>query len=578
MNSRMMHGLRELTCFLAVGMILGVLGTTVAVAAEIWADAFDEWCDPDPGPGDADKCSTGTPPNEDAFWYYYPEDPLDACSGGGDWAKHQLKQEHVEDGEGYSVKVAQDILLVRHAHDLAHEILANPDNALGKTAVNGSGEILDSSDPDYVDPATITTVLKGRHQFYTLGGSSGNNVFYVEWCGGDDRAPVNWTMFNCFTQYHGYPGPPDDENEKGKWRSPVLKTTDGTVHASFALGVFALIDPYPCDLAAGRYSTEYTPVAFDGLNWVSLEGLPNTVDGWNRFEYFIGTDYIEIRMKPGGGSWAKTRIQRQYVGPFNKVAMGTPQGVSHDPPRCERAEWDNSKACVGGLNNGDPCTAAEDCPPSIGTCVSDACFGGSNHGAACSTDDDCPDYEECWWIPKSYVYGKTVNAVTYEELHLEDGVFTGPDAEGACCLGDGGCIQASDESECTGLGGIYAGNFTYCASTVCTGACCPRALMDSCEDIGFNECDGHFQGVGTTCDSVECPCPDPFADVDGDGDVDHDDFGVFQACFTGFGGDVTVECACLDWDENGNIDGDDFAAFEACASGPGVPLDAACDD
>jgi len=168
-----------------------------------------------------------------------------------------------------------------------------------------------------------------------------------------------------------------------------------------------------------------------------------------------------------------------------------------------------------------------------------------------------------------------------DDVWLVDGVFVpGSEPEGACCLGDGSCVQASNESECTGLGGIYAGNFTSCETAVCTGACCPLGIMGDCEATGFNQCDGNFQGVGTTCDTVECPCPDPFADVDGDGDVDQADFGVFQLCFTGRGGGVPAGCECLNHDvgaDDPDIDEDDWGAFEDCASGPDVPADPSCD-
>lgn len=76
-------------------------------------------------------------------------------------------------------------------------------------------------------------------------------------------------------------------------------------------------------------------------------------------------------------------------------------------------------------------------------------------------------------------------------------------------------------------------------------------------------------------------CSDPFADADGDGDADGDDFGRFQACYTGEGGGVPEGCRCFDRDNAGEGDGDidtlDFTAFQQCAGRAAVPPNPACD-
>ncbi len=74
---------------------------------------------------------------------------------------------------------------------------------------------------------------------------------------------------------------------------------------------------------------------------------------------------------------------------------------------------------------------------------------------------------------------------------------------GACCLGDGNCVN-TDDSGC----GVLAGDFVperNCAQVDCKGACCLptkacfEATRDSCGVAG-----GSFQGPETTC-SVHCP-------------------------------------------------------------------------
>ena len=61
------------------------------------------------------------------------------------------------------------------------------------------------------------------------------------------------------------------------------------------------------------------------------------------------------------------------------------------------------------------------------------------------------------------------------------------------------------------------------------------------------------------------------ADFDGDGDVDQEDFGYFQACYSGPG--ILPETGCEDADLNGDddVDLDDFAIFESCVGGANQP-------
>ncbi|NLU20314.1 MAG: hypothetical protein GXW89_06440 [Phycisphaerae bacterium] len=73
-----------------------------------------------------------------------------------------------------------------------------------------------------------------------------------------------------------------------------------------------------------------------------------------------------------------------------------------------------------------------------------------------------------------------------------------------------------------------------------------------------------------------------FADPDDDYDVDQEDFGVFQACFSGAGVPAADGCERFDRPQAGfprgdnDVDEDDLAAFLACVSGPAVPLNEGC--
>jgi hypothetical protein len=74
--------------------------------------------------------------------------------------------------------------------------------------------------------------------------------------------------------------------------------------------------------------------------------------------------------------------------------------------------------------------------------------------------------------------------------------------------------------------------------------------------------------------------PPPFApvDFDHDTDVDQEDFGVFQACYSGQGitqGQLSCAGARLDMDDD--VDQADFEIFlQKCLSGPGVTANTAC--
>ncbi len=62
-------------------------------------------------------------------------------------------------------------------------------------------------------------------------------------------------------------------------------------------------------------------------------------------------------------------------------------------------------------------------------------------------------------------------------------------------------------------------------------------------------------------------CHNPAADADGDSDVDMDDFGKFQACYTGQIDLISDNsCRCFDRNSDNHIEEVDFNAFNTCAS------------
>ena len=105
----------------------------------------------------------------------------------------------------------------------------------------------------------------------------------------------------------------------------------------------------------------------------------------------------------------------------------------------------------------------------------------------------------------------------------EDSFCGGCTGEGACCLPAGGCISPVSILECVNRGGVFYGETwsdepIMCADVDCppelTGACC---LQDgSCEDaLTTTECNdagGTFMGVGALCEDPQVDCTAPEED------------------------------------------------------------------
>ena len=84
-------------------------------------------------------------------------------------------------------------------------------------------------------------------------------------------------------------------------------------------------------------------------------------------------------------------------------------------------------------------------------------------------------------------------------------------ADGACCLDNGSCLDLPSPLACLLADGQWMGEGTYCVEVQCIGACC---LPDgSCLDsLSWNACQdsgGKYQGHGTICDTIVCPIPIP---------------------------------------------------------------------
>lgn len=320
------------------------------------------------------------------------------------------------------------------------------------------------------------------------------------------------------------------------YKYPVLKRTDGQVHASFAIGLMSIYDTNPCDLDQGRFPSEWRLAVYDGKTWqtfkaplfdIPLTSPPDMMDlyplyGWNRIDFAIGADYIEVRL---------TNIQ--------------------------------SQALYSG----------------IGACIFGTCKGGANHEQSCTSDANCAAGEPL--IPNEYLVARVPRQYKGPFNKYALGPGKGRDLTDPQNPGPEQCLSAfssadiiSDEIV------LYDGTFVALSGACCSAGDCSITSRNACESAG-----GVFHGFGSTCDQIVC-CPEPFADSDRDGDVDQVDFAAFQACFTGPGGTLSgAICTCFDrTDSTGEgppdnaIDASDWSRFEACASGAGISADADCGD
>jgi len=98
---------------------------------------------------------------------------------------------------------------------------------------------------------------------------------------------------------------------------------------------------------------------------------------------------------------------------------------------------------------------------------------------------------------------------------------------GSVCLPDGSCMDNVTESEAIGMGGVWSGPGSSCATDACVGACFVPST-EACVQFDKATCDivgGEWQGPGTT----ECnPCQ---ADLTGDGMATFPDVSAFLALF-----------------------------------------------
>ena len=221
-----------------------------------------------------------------------------------------------------------------------------------------------------------------------------------------------------------------------------------------------------------------------------LEGPVMTPGGFNEFRFLDENQTIPINVPVTAGQ--NFYIALEFFNPTN-VGGGGPS-VVRDVDGCQAGRNVLFAPGLGGWLNfctflaGDlAIRAVVDCQDATGACC--------DVNALCSNDVGEGD---CQGPGETFFLGETCATITC------------PTPVGACCNGAGGCFSDQTQDFCENtLSSIYAGNGTTCESQICdVGACC---LPDgSCQDVIDQVCTGLggvFNGPGSDCASANCPQP-----------------------------------------------------------------------
>jgi hypothetical protein len=256
-------------------------------------------------------------------------------------------------------------------------------------------------------------------------------------------------------------------------------------------------------------------VVFDGESWYQFQAPmfdiplfpPDLRDlmpmyGWNRIDYAIGADYIEVRL---------TNVRSQALHSGNGVC------IFH--------------TCAGGSSNGFACETDANCPAGAALMPNEyfvarvprkykGPFDRYALGPAKArnvTNPNQPGSPECL---EPYASDDIIS----DEIVLYDGVFV---PRGACCSPDGSCLN-TNAANCTAQQGEFHADQS-CAAV----ACCPHPWPDADRDQDVDQADfAAFQRcVANSATQITggCRC----FDRNSDSKIDLADYEPFAICATG---------------------------------------------
>jgi len=476
--------MKHFTVTLCLSLILTIYSQAAAARCNgipeadiVWCDDFDNYCVGAatwPGyPPFPAKCATDGSITRDtaAFLANWSSECPDSMGLFDEDTTSQTKAWNLPLGSVYLGNY-NDPITVRTKMQMWDFTAAINAKEAGKTAVNGTD----------ADPLIL--------RFWTThnAGTACKSPFYMELSLDGDHAPTDYVWADCSIIGEGQGPYPvvcqADRRYFGEGGTPIpnCPPLDTTVeYKALAFGMFAQLDPWPCDVDTGRSPTLNHPAIFDGNKWTQIRAsifpgigdftLDNVTGMWLEMEIKTSTFIFREESVTCAAGWCYGTAPRVYLGAFNTISMGTAPGCELDP--------------------------------ATGNCL----------GAA-----SCYDYAET---------GDEAWKHTYVDTPVLWGGELGT-AEGACCWPDLTC-SVTDSATCLAGNGTFAGSGTTCAEV----ECCPDFWPDRDNDGDVDQTDfGYFQACysGTvTLSGLGCSC----YDRDDNDQVDGTDFTAFTNCFTG---------------------------------------------
>lgn len=283
-----------------------------------------------------------------------------------------------------------------------------------------------------------------------------------------------------------------------------------------------------CGTAGGLYQGDGTdcnsvncvpPPANDNCSGaIAFTSIPGTVTGSTTFATNEANNVTTC-----GTTITAPGVWHSLVGTGNTITVTTCFAATDFDTKLNVYTGDcNALVCVGGNDDsfGDP-----DCnfprgiglPSKFSFCSSPGVtylilvqgFGGATGDYTLeATDDGIPCTGACCLGDGNCVDGVSAAACSTLGGRFTAGATCGSVVcSGACCLGDGTCLYGSSD-DCATAGGTYGGDGSDCNSVSCVGACC--FTDGSCSGLSPDDCataGGTFQGLGSDCNSVVCPIP-----------------------------------------------------------------------
>lgn len=244
-----------------------------------------------------------------------------------------------------------------------------------------------------------------------------------------------------------------------------------------------------------EFSASIPQCAVPNTAWIEIQKVD---DGSNCIFNWVSGD------NPGSFDGNTSLLNGQQVNWDLSICMatdtpGVPTGACCDDDTGGCTENELYSNCVGTSNRFTADTACMDVDPPCGQ-VTGACCATFSDGGGAFEEGDCAiaTASDC--------------ALMFGGGGSWSGAFTDctPNpCQGACCLSDGMCMEAT-VNECAGLGGQHFGNGTTCNTTACpgTGRCCFN-LGAGCEVVTEDACISQFGGVWTADISCQVACPIP---------------------------------------------------------------------